>query len=299
MKTLGIVAIADESGGGIFQYSLSLIEALAGDPSHRYVILAASARDAFSAYGLEVRHLAMPPMGPVAQALWRTVLITQARLPLPLPPATRVALADIDGFVLPGIFPFPALFTDRPYLFTFHDAQERHLPRFFPARERLRRRWIGRAMVTHARAILTESNAVKEDVIRFMGAPSERIRVLPAPPTQQFLNKSFAQGELDEVRQKYRLPERYLFYPAQFWPHKNHLRLLDAMALLADLPDIHLVLTGSPQSGYPAVIAKISELGLERRVHLLGFVDYDDLPALYRLSLALVLPTLFESISIP
>jgi glycosyltransferase involved in cell wall biosynthesis len=102
------------------------------------------------------------------------------------------------------------------------------------------------------------------------------------------------------VKAKYALPEAFLFYPARFWRHKNHLKLLEAFARISGAhPDVHLVFTGDDRPFSRVVRRKIEELGLSSRVLVLGCVDYGDLPALYRLSRMLVLPTLFESISIP
>jgi glycosyltransferase involved in cell wall biosynthesis len=118
------------------------------------------------------------------------------------------------------------------------------------------------------------------------------------------------------------LPENFLFYPAQFWPHKNHLRLVEAFQeVAAEFPNLHLVLTGKtnmrrvksraiggndPPTGsaigrdqYAAVMSAVDEMGLSGRVHHLGYVEQDSLQAIYRLATALVMPSLFESVSIP
>jgi glycosyltransferase involved in cell wall biosynthesis len=114
------------------------------------------------------------------------------------------------------------------------------------------------------------------------------------------LDQTVSKSKQSEVRQKYRLPSRYLFYPAQFWPHKNHLNLLKAFHLIEKkYPDLQLVLSGSKQNSQSSILNKVHELGLEGRVRILGYVDYADLAALYSLSEMLVMPTLFESVSIP
>ena len=63
--------------------------------------------------------------------------------------------------------------------------------------------------------------------------------------------------------------------------------------------DIHLVLTGARQNNYQNVSSKITELELESKVLHLGYIAYEDLPYLYKMSEMLVMPTLFKSISIP
>jgi len=96
------------------------------------------------------------------------------------------------------------------------------------------------------------------------------------------------------------LPDSFLFYPAQFWPHKNHLRLLEAFHEAAtEIPNLHLVLTGKKRDEYNAVMSSVSKLGLDQKVHHLGYIEQADLQAIYKLATALVMPSLFESVSIP
>ena len=96
------------------------------------------------------------------------------------------------------------------------------------------------------------------------------------------------------------MPARFAFYPAQFWVHKNHLRLLEAFReVVGEIPDVGLVLTGKERDQYAPVMAAVDRLGLQGHVRHLGHVAQDDLPAIYQLASVLVMPSLFESISIP
>jgi len=99
---------------------------------------------------------------------------------------------------------------------------------------------------------------------------------------------------------RYRLPAKYLFYPAQFWEHKNHGNLLKAVAALkSDLPDLKLVLAGSKKNAYDAVVSLVQELHLTEDVLFLGYVPNEDMPELYRRARALVMPTYFGPSNIP
>jgi len=81
---------------------------------------------------------------------------------------------------------------------------------------------------------------------------------------------------------------------------KNHLKLIEAFKLVVEkYNDIYLVLTGAKKNNYKNIVKKIEELGLENKVLHLGYVDYKDLPYLYKMSVMLVMPSLFESVSIP
>jgi glycosyltransferase involved in cell wall biosynthesis len=102
------------------------------------------------------------------------------------------------------------------------------------------------------------------------------------------------------VRTRLSLPEQYLLYPAQFFPHKNHLRLVEAFGQVAQRnAHIHLVLTGTRRFEYDNVMARAAQLGLGQRIRHVGQLDVEDLALVYKLAHIVVIPTLFESISIP
>jgi glycosyltransferase involved in cell wall biosynthesis len=145
-----------------------------------------------------------------------------------------------------------------------------------------------------------ESNFVKRDIIQFLGTPEDRIAVVPAPPISQLRNSASDERAVEAIRTKYKLPLRYVFYAAQFWPHKNHMRLVEAFGLLArEHADCALVLTGKQRDEFDRVFHRVRELGLEGRVRHIGYVEQADLAALYRAATVVAVPTLFESISIP
>jgi glycosyltransferase involved in cell wall biosynthesis len=106
---------------------------------------------------------------------------------------------------------------------------------------------------------------------------------------------------MTRVKQRYQLPDQYLFYPAQFWPHKNHIRLINALHLIKQNTGtkIPLILIGSKQNYFAEVEAEIQRIGLENQIRYLGYVPDADISCLYKLSTGLVMPTLFESVSIP
>ena len=82
----------------------------------------------------------------------------------------------------------------------------------------------------------------------------------------------------------------FLLYPANRWPHKNHERLFEALALLRrGRPELRLVLTGSGHEGKPV------PAGVDVR----GRVSADELVELYRTAGALVFPSLYEGFGYP
>ncbi len=74
--------------------------------------------------------------------------------------------------------------------------------------------------------------------MRYFGVSEERAIVIAAPPLQQFFAEE-ADDQFQVVRERLQLPDRFLFYPAQFWPHKNHLRLIEAFReVVKEVPDL-------------------------------------------------------------
>jgi glycosyltransferase involved in cell wall biosynthesis len=106
----------------------------------------------------------------------------------------------------------------------------------------------------------------------------------------------------DGVRRKYDLPACYVFYPAYYSDHKNHLYLLEGLLDLERRHGIvlHAVFCGGGDPGdQEAVERQVGALGLKARVKFLGLVPDEDIPALYEGALALVMPAHFGPTNLP
>ncbi len=96
------------------------------------------------------------------------------------------------------------------------------------------------------------------------------------------------------------VPQKYVFYPAQFWQHKNHINLLKAIHLLVkEIPDIHLILVGSEKNNLKTIKKYISGHGLESHVIIKGFVSNGNLKYLYRHAVGMIMPSYFGPTNIP
>ena len=131
------------------------------------------------------------------------------------------------------------------------------------------------------------------------------MKVVPFLPAGH-LSPDVSDAERARVRHAYRLPERYMFYPAQFWPHKNHVRIVCALARLKEeqRSEIHLVLCGSHSGAirkrtFHEVLALAHQLNVHQQVHYLGYLPDGDMSGLYAEATALVMPTFFGPTSIP
>jgi glycosyltransferase involved in cell wall biosynthesis len=207
---------------------------------------------------------------------------------------------EINLMISPMVSLIP-LILDKPYIVTIHDFQHKYLPEMFSLRDRLEREYLYKVAATNARMILCESEFVRNDIRKFLKIPPERIKVIVSPPPDYITSfRSNSEKQL-AVKKKYRLPEKYIFYPAQFWKHKNHLNLLYALVFLKKKykKKIDLVLTGSRQNNFDGIMKKVKDFQLQDQVHYLGFLPAEDMPYVYRLAQCLVMPSLFESVSLP
>lgn len=96
------------------------------------------------------------------------------------------------------------------------------------------------------------------------------------------------------------VPDKYIFYPAQFWSHKNHINLVKAIELIKkDIPDIQLILVGSEKNTKKKIESYILEHGLENNIHILGFVKNSQITYLYKHAVAMVMPSYFGPTNLP
>jgi glycosyltransferase involved in cell wall biosynthesis len=212
------------------------------------------------------------------------------------------------------IYAYPtrkAFETGIPFIMPVHDLQHRlqpHFPEVSAGGEWDKREYLFRNAARHATTILVDSEVGKEDILNFYGAyiEPERIAVVPYCPFQNVRLEFTAEGETERVSRTYKLPPRYLFYPAQFWPHKNHERIVEALALLKEskLADVHIVFCGS-HSGeirehtFSSVMTTAARRGVASQVTNLGYAPDRDMPALYAGAEGLVMPTFFGPTNIP
>jgi glycosyltransferase involved in cell wall biosynthesis len=188
-----------------------------------------------------------------------------------------------------------------PTIFNPHDLQHLYYPQFFTCPEIVWKETIYPAGCKFAQTIVVGSQWAKDDLIKQYRIDSNKVQVIPeGSPTELSSNPS--ERALFEVKKKYNLPEEFIFYPAITWPHKNHIKLLEALAYLRDTRGLNvpLVCVGAPHERFwPCVEQRIDELGLKSQINCLGFVPEEDFRAIFRLAQCLVFPSLFEASSLP
>ena len=149
--------------------------------------------------------------------------------------------------------------------------------------------------------VVVDSNAGKTNAVRRYGLDESRVHVVPFEPPLQVRVKEGSHQKFDSLRKQNGFRDPYLYYPAQLWPHKNHVLILEALSILnergEDSPD--LVMTGGDEGNLDHVLACANELGVRDQVHYLGYVEADLIPHFYTNALALCMPTYFGPTNIP
>jgi glycosyltransferase involved in cell wall biosynthesis len=129
-----------------------------------------------------------------------------------------------------------------PIAVTLHDLQHEHLPEFFSAKRLATRRYWYEKSALECSQILTTYQHTKDDIIKYIGVPSEKISVTSFGFTRP---NFFVPLDSASVLKKYNIPNNFLLYPARVWKHKNHLFLLKSIKMYKEkYGDIFLVCTG-------------------------------------------------------
>lgn len=306
MKKIGLYLGSEPSGGGAFQYGLVMLEAVAALKEKDYDVLVAYSSTSWAnilkEYAVAMLHVSLRAYEMNIALWWR-------RLGLPTD-LWRNITSKIHTFTKCfiqakcdlWIFPSQDIWAYRlpvPALCAIHDLMHRYERRFaeVSAYGRYRRREAHyRDICKWSNGILVDSSVGKQQVVESYGVHPDKVHVLPFVPPKYIYSNKYA-GDFDS---RYSLPEKFIFYPAQFWPHKNHSNLIKAVAnLKGSLPDLKLVFVGAKKNGYDAVVKMGSDLGLDDSVLFLGYVPDEDITEIYRRARAMIMPTFFGPTNIP
>lgn len=188
-------------------------------------------------------------------------------------------------------FPFQDAFsTSLPSVYNPHDFQQKYFPNYFTKAQLNHRKYVWRDYAKSSKLIITETLQVAKDARDEWGIDPTKIVVLPSPPPNlsELTNLLRSENSID------------IFYPSGFWPHKNHARLIKAFQILktSGFPG-KLILPGFKIGEYAKLRELVNALGLSNEVNFMGQISRKSLISLFAECKILVVPTLFESISLP
>ena len=177
------------------------------------------------------------------------------------------------------------------------DFQHRLLPGIFGWRARWQREIGFRAQIASARAVMLSSESSRRDCERFYPSSASKIRVVPFAAE---LPPEAGAVPVARAMQQYGMPARYFYLPNQFWEHKNHRVVIDALGLLKQRGlSVTVAASGSDadhrRTGLIRTLkGRVDELRVDEEFRFLGLIPRPDVYALMRGAVALINPSLFE-----
>ncbi|MCR4310975.1 MAG: glycosyltransferase family 4 protein, partial [Candidatus Taylorbacteria bacterium] len=330
LMKIGFYFEASKKSGGAYQYALNLAEALRENRECQFIVFNLSADFPFSDFKLPnwkiINLVSIEKVGtinregvvkkePLRRKLVNATLSTLRRFhlyKLEIYLTRQTAKRRAAQFKKQGVdlmfFHGPSelsFLTSIPSIVPIHDLEHRRHDTFPELRTQgqwQKREYLYNNIKKIAYKILTDSTIGKQDVVDFYNVPSERIEIVPFLPPS-YLTRNVSNTDKQRVLLENKLPEKFIFYPAQFWPHKNHENLVLAIALLKKRGVIvPTVLVGSKLEqwgAYQKTLNLIKENQLEQIVHFLGYVSNDEMSVLYATARALVMPTFLGPTNIP
>ncbi len=183
---------------------------------------------------------------------------------------------------------------------TIHDLVGFVYPETFTLKMRLWQRLFVANAVRTADRILADSNATKRDILKFFEMPEDIIDVVHLPVGEQF-QRVLDTKKLEATRKRYNLPQQFILYVGTLEPRKNVGRLANAYALLpSSMRDRYsLVLAGAPGWLSSRITEEIKALNLGDCIRSIGYVDRDDLTALYSLATVFAYLSIYEGFGAP
>lgn len=269
--------------GGIQVYTRNLLEELiALESPHTFVLLYRDPAYLGTYAGRpRVEEVVLPFP---TKLLWDQVAVPRA--------ARRLGL---DLIINPKLS-VPVL-TRVPTVFTLHGAEQFAVPQVFGRVDRFYTAIMMPIYCRSAAAIISTTRMGVDEIVRYVGADRRKLY-----PVHEAAHRRFRRLDPEacaEVRERYRLPDRFILFVGGLNPLKNFSNLLRAYRLVADHVPHDLVVVGFLRWKYARDVALIDELGIGARVVRPGFIPDEDLPAVYNLAEALMLPSLYEGFGIP
>lgn len=193
----------------------------------------------------------------------------------------------------------PAYHLRYPVIISMHDVQQFHFPEFFSPIERIYKSIRYYISMNETNHVIVSYKHVKDDLLKYFSDTKAEVSVCPVPVNEDWVSDKPVTGS-DELMKKYKIPESILITPAATWEHKNHIAVLEAIALLRDEGiNVFWVSTGNKTNFFPTIENKINELNLSDIVLFTGVVPDADLMGLYKMTKIMIIPTLYEAGSGP
>jgi len=305
-KKIGLFLGAKSSGGGTFQYCQTVLHAIAKFPKEEFDIFILYTNNEweqrlinFSFERREIRvSLLEKIISKTIKKISLPVSIERKLHPLYHSIAKNIIKSKCDIW----IFPSPeewAYLTPVTSIVSIYDLMHRYEKQFpevsangvYESRENL---YIN--ISKYSKFLLVDSEIGKKQFIESYGFKSERIFVLPFIPPDYI----YSQKTPIDFDSKYKDLGKFIFYPAQFWKHKNHKNFIFAANNLTDkFPDLKIIFVGHKKNGYLDAFNLSKKLGLSNNIKFLEYLSDAELVEFYKRARGLIMPTFFGPTNIP
>lgn len=184
-----------------------------------------------------------------------------------------------------------------PIILYLPDYQHAHLPHMFTPKERAERDKVYRREIEGATLVLVTAEDVRQDIKRYVPDQVGKVRLLPfVVPVPTWIYER----DPAELAAAYHLPEKFFWLPNQFWKHKNHQAVLEALSILQQrniYPNV--VCAGNPldhrdPGHFSQLLRQVSRCGLRDQFIVLGILPHEEILTLMRQAICLLNPSLFE-----
>lgn len=294
--------------GGVEVYFRTLLRALVSTTSMTPVVIARDTqanvlREQFPDVEMRVLPTVYDAFS-VRAKRWVTRKFVGSRVTRPRPSVPFSTLEDELGL---DLLHCPVqMFADEsfgsPSVLNLHDLQHVHFPENFTPAELELRHIHYAASARRASAIVASSEYTRRDILANLGILPEKVHTIPVACDPDVVAGAEGFSEHD-ARERYRLPANFAFYPAAFWPHKNHASLFAALAIVrrrALHHDLKVVCAGCRKhSGRDAVEQALDRFQVREHVLCLDHIPTAHLGGVYKASTFCVVPSLFEASSYP
>ncbi len=207
------------------------------------------------------------------------------------------AVASSDAQVYHGLHFYTPHALAIPRVTTVHDLTFFRIPRRYSLQHRAYYGAIARS-VRWAERVIVPSSAVASDVVRYLGLPPARIRVIPEAPRAGLTAAS--PPDVEAFRREHAIDGPYLACLGTTEPGKRTVDAIRALPAVLDRhPDVTLVLAGNPGPLTSALEREAARLGVTANVRFTGYLPDGRLPAFLTGAEALVFPSLYEGFGLP
>jgi glycosyltransferase involved in cell wall biosynthesis len=250
-------------------------------------------------------------------SVWKAKLRRRVAGLLPLPIKARLGFAIrraharfqgnslLNGLQADLLFcPFTAPFffdPSVPVVSVIYDLQHRYYPQFFEVDECFRREQHFKDACARARKLVCISNYVRDTVLQNVDSDSDHVVAVPIRLSRRLNSPST--GQVAAVLDRLGVGDgRFLFFPANFWLHKNHQMLFTAFGMyLSRFPesDLKLICTGAPDARMEYLREAVIRMGISDRILFPGYLTDQEFAALMQSCMAVIFPSLYEGFGMP